>query len=120
QRVLLSRRALAHKGLLIGAGLLAGIVLLALLAPVIAPHDPYAQDLGRRLIPPIWYEKGTWAHPLGTDNLGRDYLSRVIYGARISLLIGVSVMIISGLIGTSLGLAAGYFGGRVDVAVPVL
>ena len=61
--------------------------------------------------------KGTWAHAFGTDNLGRDYLSRIIFGARISLLTGVSVMVISGLIGTALGLAAGYFGGRTDMAV---
>ena len=105
---LLRRRILAHRGLLIGAALLALIVLMALLAPLIAPHDPYAQDLSRRMIPPIWYEKGIWAHPFGTDNLGRDYLSRLLYGARISLLIGVAVMVISGLIGTALGLAAGY------------
>jgi len=116
-RTLLRRRLWGHKGLLIGAALLALIVVVALLAPVLAPHDPYAQDLGRRLIPPIWYQKGTCAHLLGTDNLGRDYLSRVIYGARISLLIGACVMVISGMIGTTLGLAAGYFGGRVDALV---
>src|ERR1700738_2833551 len=116
-RTLLRRRALAHKGLMIGGALLAAIVLLALLAPLIAPDDPYAQDLTRRLIPPVWSEKGTWAHVLGTDNLGRDYLSRVIYGARISLLIGFAVMVISGLIGAALGLAAGYFGGRTDMVV---
>jgi peptide/nickel transport system permease protein len=115
-RTLLRRRALAHKGLMIGAALLAFIVLLALLAPMLAPEDPYAQDLTRRLIPPVWYQNGTWAHVFGTDNLGRDYLSRTIYGARVSLLIGVSVMAISGLIGTVLGLTAGYFGGRVDLA----
>jgi peptide/nickel transport system permease protein len=69
------------------------------------------------MIPPIWYEKGNWAHLFGTDNLGRDYLSRVLYGAQISLLIGASVMVISGLIGTALGLAAGFFGGRVDLIV---
>lgn len=114
---LLRRRMLGHRGLLIGATLLAFIVAVALLAPIVAPHDPYAQDLTRRLIPPIWYAKGTWVHALGTDNLGRDYLSRVIYGARISLLIGLSVMVISGLIGTTLGLLAGYFGGRVDMVV---
>ena len=114
---LLRRRVFAHKGLMTGAILLAVIILVALLAPLIAPYDPYAQDLMRRLIPPIWYEKGNWAHLLGTDNLGRDYLSRLIYGARISLLIGLSVMVISGLIGTTLGLTAGYFGGRVDMVV---
>src|SRR5437764_12682872 len=116
-RALLRRRLWGHKGLLIGAALLAVIVLVALFAPLLAPYDPYAQDLGRRLIPPIWYPKGAWAHLLGTDNLGRDYLSRVLYGARISLLIGASVMVISGLIGTTLGLTAGYFGGRIDAMV---
>ena len=114
---LLRRRIFGHKGLLIGSTLLFLIVAMALLAPLLSPHDPYAQDLTRRLIPPIWYEKGVWAHPFGTDNLGRDYLSRVIYGGRISLLIGFAVMIISGIIGATLGLAAGYFGGRVDMAV---
>ena len=114
---LLRRRIMAHRGLLIGSGLLTFIILVALIAPLIAPHDPYAQDLSRRMIPPIWYAKGNWAHLLGTDNLGRDYLSRVLYGAQISLLIGASVMVISGLIGTALGLAAGFFGGRVDMIV---
>jgi peptide/nickel transport system permease protein len=116
-RTLLQRRALAHTGLLIGVTLLTLIVLLALLAPLIAPYDPYAQDLARRLIPPVWYENGSPAHLLGTDNLGRDYLSRIIYGARISLLIGLCVMVLSGLIGTALGMAAGYWGGRVDMLI---
>ncbi|MEA2934920.1 MAG: peptide/nickel transport system permease protein [Variibacter sp.] len=117
RQALLRRRVFGHSGLLIGGTLLGAIVLIAFLAPLLAPHDPYTQDLTRRLIPPIWYERGNWAHMLGTDNLGRDYLSRLIYGARISLLIGIAVMLISGLIGTTLGLAAGYFGGRVDLAV---
>ena len=116
-RTMLRRRITAHRGLMIGAALLALIILVALLAPLIAPHDPYAQDLSRRMIPPIWYAKGNWTHLLGTDNLGRDYLSRAIYGAQISLLIGAAVMVISGLIGTVLGLVAGYFGGRVDMIV---
>ena len=111
------RRVLGHPGLVAGLVLLGFCVAMAVLAPLLAPHDPYAQNLTQRLIPPVWYEKGSWAHPLGTDNLGRDYLSRTLYGARISLLIGLSVMLISGLIGTALGLVAGYFGGRVDLAV---
>ena len=114
------RRALRHRGLVLG-GILVGVIgLIALLAPLLAPHDPYTQDLTRRLVTPIWHETGTWAHPLGTDNLGRDYLSRTLYGARIALTIGVSVMVISGLIGAALGLAAGYFGGKVDLAVTFL
>jgi ABC-type dipeptide/oligopeptide/nickel transport systems, permease components len=116
----LLRRMLGQKAFVIGVGILAVIVLIALLAPVLAPHDPYLQNLSARNVPPFWYAKGSWVHPLGTDQLGRDYLSRVIYGARISLLIGISVVIISGLIGTTLGLAAGYFGGRVDMLVTFL
>src|SRR3712207_1373158 len=99
----LRHRVFGTVTLVIGAAILAAIVLIAVFAPLLAPHDPYAQDLTRRLIPPIWYEKGAWAHPLGTDNLGRDYLSRTLYGARISLIIGLSVMLISGVIGTTLG-----------------
>src|ERR1700730_10260634 len=114
---LLRRRIFTHKGLLIASTLLAILLLISLRAPLIAPHDPYAQDLTQRMIPPLWYENGTWAHVLGTDNLGRDYLSRAIYGALISLLIGLTVMVISGLIGAALGLAAGYFGGRTDMVV---
>jgi peptide/nickel transport system permease protein len=113
-------RVLKHRGLSLGLLLVGAVVFIALAAPLIAPHDPYAQDLMRRLVPPIWHDKGTWLNPLGTDNLGRDYLSRVLYGARISLLIGVSVMIISGLIGTTLGLVAGYFGGRIDLVVSLI
>jgi peptide/nickel transport system permease protein len=111
------RRVVGHVGLMTGAALLAAIVILSLAAPLIAPHDPYAQDLAKRLAPPIWDARGDWSHPLGTDNLGRDYLSRVLWGGRISLLIGFSVMIISGLIGSTLGLVAGYFGGRIDLVV---
>jgi len=117
---ILRRRTLSHKGFMIGAGVLCFLLLVAVLAPVLAPNDPYRQDLGNRLVAPIWHETGTWDHPLGTDNLGRDYLSRLMYGARISLLIGVSAMIISGLIGVSLGIVAGYFGGRVDMVVSFL
>jgi peptide/nickel transport system permease protein len=110
-------RSLGHSGLIIGGVILIAIVALALAAPLIAPHDPYAQDLARRLRPPIWFAKGTWEHVLGTDKLGRDYLSRLIYGARISLMIGSLTVVISGTIGTLIGICAGYFGGRVDAAL---
>jgi peptide/nickel transport system permease protein len=111
------RRVWRNKAVVVGFGLLLLVVVMALFAPWIAPYDPYAQDLANRTVPPFWYDGGSWAHPLGTDPLGRDYLSRLFYGARISLLIGVAVAIISGLIGTTMGMLAGYFGGKTDMAV---
>ena len=116
----LLRRLGRNKALAVGCGLLLAIIALALFAPWISPYDPYVQDLANRTVPPVWYDKGSWAHPLGTDALGRDYLSRLFYGARISLLIGASVALISGLIGTTMGMLAGYFGGRTDMAVSFL
>jgi peptide/nickel transport system permease protein len=106
-----------NMALYVGCGLLLLIVFCAIFAPWLSPHDPYVQDLTNRTVPPIWYEAGTWVHPMGTDQLGRDYLSRLLYGARISLLIGLSVAVISGLIGTTMGMLAGYFGGRIDMFV---
>ena len=114
---ILRRRIFGHQGLMIGGGILLAIILIALLAPVFSPHDPYEQTLGKRLLPPIWQAKGTWTHILGTDPLGRDYLSRLLYGAQVSLLIGMAAAVLSGFIGTALGLTAGYFGGRVDMAI---
>jgi peptide/nickel transport system permease protein len=111
------RRFLGNKALVAGGGILLAIVLLAVFASVLSPYDPYVQDLAHRTAPPVWYAQGAWAHPLGTDQLGRDYLSRLLYGARISLLIGASVALISGVIGTTMGLLAGYFGGRTDMLV---
>ncbi len=113
----LLRRGLRHGGLMAGSIILLVIVGLALAAPLVAPHDPYAQDLSRRMIPPVWQAKGNWDFLLGTDKLGRDYLSRLLYGARISLLIGAVTVLISGTIGTTLGVCAGYFGGRVDAVL---
>jgi len=113
----LRRRMFRHVGITLGGGVFLAIVLMALLAPWLAPHDPYHQDLTQRLIPPVWHEKGTWEHALGTDHFGRDYLSRIMFGARISLVIGISAMVISGLIGTTMGVVAGYFGGRVDMVI---
>jgi peptide/nickel transport system permease protein len=114
---ILRRKIFGHRGLIVGGGFLLGIFLIALLAPLLSPHDPFAQSLGKRLLPPIWQPKGTWTYIFGTDPLGRDYLSRLLYGAQVSLLIGLSAAVISGFIGTVLGLAAGYFGGRVDLAI---
>ena len=82
-----------------------------------SPHDPFAQDLGKRLMPPFWMEGSRPEHPLGTDQLGRDYLARLVYGARISMLIGIMTVITSGLIGITLGVLGGFFGGRVDDVV---
>lgn len=87
------------------------LILAALLAPVIAPYDPYAIDVRERLIPP------TWAHPFGTDDLGRDLFSRVIYGARTTLQTGVVVVLIAASIGSLIGLVAGYAGGVVDTVL---
>jgi peptide/nickel transport system permease protein len=111
------RRSLGHRGLVIGGVILGLITLAALFAPWLAPHDPYAQEVTQRMIPPAWYAKGSWEHLLGTDKLGRDYLSRLLYGARVSLFIGLATALISGLIGTTMGVLAGYYGGRVDAVV---
>jgi peptide/nickel transport system permease protein len=115
-----ARRLLRNKALCAGCAILLAIVFIAVFAPWLSPHDPYVQDLANRTVPPVWDEKGSWTHILGTDALGRDYLSRVFFGARISLLIGVSVALISGLIGTAMGMLAGYFGGRTDMLVSFL
>lgn len=115
-------RVLGNSGLILAAIVLGAIVVMAVFAPFFAPHDPYAQALDDRLLPPAFVdaERADPRYPLGTDNLGRDYLSRLIYGARISLLIGVLTMLVSGVIGAVLGVAAGYFGGRVDTVVSFL
>lgn len=120
RRCQLLRRARANRPFMFGLALLALIVLLALLVPLVYPHDPYAQDLARRAVPPVWYERGSWDHVLGTDALGRDYLARLLHGGRVSLLISLSVVLISGAIGTTLGVVAGYFSGRIDLAITFL
>ncbi len=114
---LLRRRIFGHKGLMIGGVILGIIILLALLAPLLSPHDPYQQSLVKRISKPFWHPDSKPEHPLGTDHVGRDYLSRLLYGARISLLIGFCVALISGVIGTALGVVAGYFGGRADMVI---
>jgi len=93
------------------------LIAVGLLGPLLAPYDPNHQQLRAALQPPGWFDG---AHFLGTDNLGRDVFSRIIYGARVSLLIAVSVVIVSGLIGVSLGAISGYFGGKVDFTIQKL
>ena len=119
-RQILLRRVRRHKGLLFGGIVLLTILVAALIGPFVVEHQPFEQDLRQRLAPPMWYEGGDASHPLGTDHLGRDYLARLLYGARISLFIGLSVALISGVIGTVLGVLAGYLGGRVDSLVMFL
>jgi len=90
------------------------LVTSAVLAPWVAPHDPGYQNFIVSLQPPVWQAEGTWAHLLGTDNLGRDILSRLIWGARLSLTIALFAILLAGVIGIMVGLLAGYAGGMVD------
>lgn len=101
----------------VGATFLVVVVLVAIFAPWLVPHDPAAQSLPDRLLPPFWAEGGSTEHILGTDNLGRDVLSRLMTGSRISLLVGVSVCVLAGTLGVAMGLIAGYKGGRVDAVI---
>ena len=101
-------------GALLGMVVLGAWILLALIGPLIAPHDPTHQDLVARLTPPAWSAGGSPAYPLGTDELGRDILSRLIVGARIALIVGATVVALSATTGTIIGLLAGYYRGWVD------
>jgi peptide/nickel transport system permease protein len=93
------------------------LVIPAVFAPWVAPHDPFAGSLSNRLMPPAWQEGGTTEYLLGTDKLGRDNLSRIIYGARVSLTVSLIAIFVGGIIGTVLGLISGYFGGRTDAVI---
>jgi peptide/nickel transport system permease protein len=112
--------AFRHLATLLGAVIIGAAVLVAIFAPYLTPHDPFAQDLNQRLIPPVWMEGSQPTHLLGTDQIGRDYLSRLIYGTRISMLIGVLTVITSGFIGITLGIIGGFYGGRTDDVVMFL
>jgi peptide/nickel transport system permease protein len=93
------------------------LVIPAVFAPWVAPHDPLEGQLSQRLLPPAWEERGSTEHLLGTDKLGRDLLSRVIYGARVSLMVSLIAIFVGGIIGTVMGLVSGYFGGRTDAVI---
>ena len=114
------RRGRLRLPLLVAALPLAVAAVCAVLAPHLAPHDPAKSDLSARLRPPVWMARGSAAHLLGTDQLGRDILSRLIYGARVSLLVGVVSSLIGGTIGLTLGLLSGYLRGRTDSVVAKL
>jgi peptide/nickel transport system permease protein len=113
-RAQLLRSVLASRSATLGWIILVVTLLGAILAPVLAPYNPNLQDLERKLTPPAWEVGGSVSNVLGTDHLGRDILSRVLYGARISLLVGWAAVLLSGSSGVVLGLLSGYFGGWVD------
>lgn len=102
---------------MIGAFIITLVVLAALLAPVISPHDPTRLNLGKRLRPPVGVENSDPGNILGTDQLGRDMLSRLLWGSRISVIVGVSAVSVAALIGVTLGLLSGFFGGVVDLII---
>lgn len=99
---------------MVGGILLVVILLTSLLFPLAFHIDPLDQDLLARFSPPVWQEGGSWDHILGTDNLGRDILSRLLYGSRVSLLVGFSAVALAAFVGIVLGLVSGYYGGRLD------
>jgi ABC-type dipeptide/oligopeptide/nickel transport system permease subunit len=102
---------------IVGLVMFAVVVFAAVFAPLIAPYDPLEQNLRDAKMPPAWSEGGSWEHPLGTDNLGRDLLSRLIYGARVSLTVGFFGVLIAAGLGMVFGAIAGYVGGRVDTFI---
>lgn len=106
-----------NRGAVLGLIVVTAIVIVALLAPLIAPYSPIEQFRDATKMPPAWAEGGSWAHPLGTDALGRDMLSRIIYGSRISLFIGFAVMLVSAVVGIALGLVAAFARGIVEVVI---
>lgn len=116
----LIRKAKSHLGFQFGAFIVVSFALIAIFAPLFAPHDPFVQDLTKRLVPPVWAEGSNWEYLLGTDHLGRDYLSRLIYGARVSMGVGFGAATLGCMIGVTIGLIAGYLGGRVDQAASFL
>ncbi|CAO3450411.1 ABC transporter permease subunit [Azospirillum largimobile] len=106
-----------NKGALAGLVVILMIATIAVLAGVIAPHDPDIQYRDAILTPPVWQEGGSWSYILGTDDIGRDMLSRLMYGARLSMMIGLIVVTLSLAVGLGLGLIAGFFGGMADVLI---
>ena len=111
------RRFALNPAALAGSVILLLVVTAAVLAPWVTPHDPAKQSLLRRFTPPMWQAGGNAAYPLGTDQVGRDVLSRIVHGARISLTVGVAAVIVSLVVGVTAGLVSGFVGGKVDTAI---
>ena len=107
----------ANRGAVIGLAVVVVLLLMALFAPWIAPHAPDLTNSAVFLKPPAWQQGGSWQYPLGTDAIGRDILSRLLYGARLSLVIGIAVVALAIVVGVVLGLIAGYFKGLADIAI---
>ena len=107
-------RLVRRRTALFGLVVVAAVVVAAVFASVVSPFDPLAQDIGQRLKEPGWQDAQGRIHPLGTDHLGRDILSRITHGSRIALSVGLAAVMISGVLGMAVGLVSGYFGGRVD------
>jgi peptide/nickel transport system permease protein len=105
------RKLLSHRGAVVGAFITLIVLIAAVFAPLVTPDDPYAIDPNRRLMPPAWLEGGQGKYLLGTDHVGRDVLSRIVYGSRISTVVGLSAVAISATLGVTLGLLAGFYGG---------
>ncbi|MEO3991509.1 dipeptide ABC transporter permease DppC [Pseudocitrobacter cyperus] len=103
-----------NKGAVVGLAYVVIVLFIAIFANWIAPYNPAEQFRDSLLAPPVWQEGGSWAHLLGTDDVGRDVMSRLMYGARLSLLVGCLVVVLSLVLGIILGLVAGYFGGLID------
>lgn len=113
----LFRQLLKSKTGIMGFIITLFVVLVAVFAPLLAPYDPAAMNISNALKPPIWMDDGVNEHILGTDNLGRDILSRIIYGSRVSLIVGILAVILAGSIGLVLGLLSGYYGGLIDILI---
>ncbi len=108
------RKLRENKGAVFGLVMVLGVLLSAIFAPLLSPHDPILQDVEKRLLPPVGQTGADLHYLLGTDHLGRDIVSRLIYGARISIVISVSAVFFSAILGTLIGLCSGFFGGRID------
>lgn len=113
----LLQAATRSRSMAVGGVLLAVVVLACAFGPPLLGIDPDATDLLARFLPPVWSEGGMWRHPLGTDNLGRDILARILAGGRISLVVAICTVLVAVAIGLTLGVIAGYFGGRIDALI---